>query len=138
MGIPDTNALLRRYLVSQSAITNEVSTRVYSGRLPKDFNDDTVAKTIMFLRSGGMSAIDGPEVSPSYQFRCIGANEGAAQSVYRIFFDVMKAINHATVTSYGTIIHAIETSPARDMIDPDVETFHYVMSFWSITMRAAS
>ena len=102
MAIADTNAIIRAYLATQTALTALVSTRIYSPRLP----ENATLPAIGFFTRGGSSTPYIPGiVTPSVQFDCWADNPIEARQVYRALYNALQGIqnvNAGTVVVVGT------------------------------------
>lgn len=96
----DAPAVIRDYLTSQSALTALTSTRIWAERAtPMTGYAPIQGGAIAFRIRGGVPIYRGSLVSSSVQFKCYGANEAGANTVYRALFDVLHNTNGGAIKS---------------------------------------
>ncbi len=119
----DASVAVQKYLASVTALTELVSTRIYSVTLPETFK--TAAKAVLFFQvpggqtgrlAGGVRVWD--EVT--YQAHCIGTTEAEARAVWLALRDAILAISWTMVSGY-TLIRGIEDPVATDGADPETK-----------------
>jgi len=132
----DTNAIIRAYLVAQTALTDVVDQKIFIPRLP----ENTVLPAIGFFTRGGTSHPYIPGLlSPSVQFDCWADDPIEAREVYRALYDVLQGIQNQTVTVGGadySILSAIEEVQGQDLVDSDIQGYFRTLTFFSIMIRA--
>jgi hypothetical protein len=90
------------------------------------------------VRGGDSSEYIPPIVQPSIQFRCYDDDPIGARAVYTALYNALQGIQNVKVTVEGTdyyIFSSKEEVQGQDLIDPDVPTLYYVLTFFSIQMR---
>jgi len=136
MAIADVNAIIRAYLVDQTALTDVVGYRIECPRL----SENTTLPAIGFFGRGGESTPYIPEiVTPSIQFDCWADNIIDARNVYRKLYDALQGIQNVDVVVSGTtyqIMSAIEEVQGQDLQDVDIPNYYRVLTFFSIMIRA--
>ena len=131
MSLPDTNTILRTYLLTQTDLTDLVSTRIYCPRAP----ENAELPNITFFTRGGRSTPYIPDLpSPSVQFDCWAEGLIEARQIYRALYDAFQGIQNVTVGSY-TILSAIEEVQGQDLVDTDIPGRFRVLSFWEIMIK---
>jgi len=132
----DTNAIIHAFLVTQTALTAVVSTRIHNPRLP----EGTTLPALGFFTRGGESTPYIPGLlTPSVQFDCWGASPQSAREVYRALYDVLQGIQNIKVTISGSdyyIKSAIEEVQGQDLQDQDIPKYYRVLTFFSIMIQA--
>lgn len=105
MSIGDIDAIIRAYLVTQTALTALVggaTPRIYSPRLP----EKATLPAIGFFARGGTSTPYIPGVvTPSVQFDCWASSSIEARRIYRALYDALQGIqnvNAGIVVVIGT------------------------------------
>ncbi len=85
----DVPLAIRTYLVAQPSLTALTGQRIWAERLmpPAGFVPAQGGAIAYRLRGGNVTYET--LLNPSVQFKCYGANEAVAQSVYRALFDVL-------------------------------------------------
>ena len=135
MALPDTNAVIRAYLVAQTTLTDVVGQRVYCPRLP----ENAALPAVSFFTRGGTSTPYIPGwVAPSVQFDCWADDPVEARSVYRALYDVLQGIQNIKVTIDGTdyyILSAIEEVQGQDLVDVEIPNYFRTLTFFSILIR---
>ncbi len=143
MANEDTNAIIRAFLVAQTALTAVVDERIMAPRLA----EDTTYPAVGFFTRGGVSTPYIPGlVTPSVQFDCWakdidGGLSGprGARLVYNILYDVLQGIQRQVVTVDGAdyiIWSAIEEVQGQDLVDEGIITYYRVMTFFSFIIKA--
>lgn len=136
MSMPPINSIVRRFLVSYSAITDLVSDRVSWPRLIKEYKIGD-GPAISFDCTGGHPSPEHAEVSPRIQFKCWAATSEAARELYAALVDTLKAaaanrVDDGAGGTLGYITTAIEDNMGQDIIDPDTHNWPYVLTFWRV------
>ena len=131
MSLPDTNTILRTYLLTQTDLTDLVSTRIYCPRAP----ENAELPNITFFTRGGRSTPYIPDLlSPSVQIDCWADDSIEAREVYRALYDALQGIQNVAVGS-NTILSVIEEVQGQDLIDTDIPGRFRVLSFWEIIIK---
>lgn len=129
--IPDTNAIIRAYLVTCTTLTALVGTRIYCPRLP----ENTTLPAISFFTRGGVNNPYIPDmVNPSIQFDCWAEDLITARNVYNKLYDNLQGIqNQAVVVGSDTyyIKSAVEEVAGQDLID-EIPGYFRVLTFFKI------
>ena len=131
MSLPDTNTILREYLLTQTDLTDLVVQRIYCPRAPENAD----LPNITFFTRGGRSTPYIPDLpSPSIQFDCWADDSIKAREIYRALYDALQGIQNVTVDS-NTIMSAIEEVHGQDLVDTDIPGRFRVLSFWEIIIK---
>ena len=131
MSLPDTNTILRTYLLTQTDLADLVSTRIYCPRAP----ENAELPNITFFTRGGRSTPYIPDLlSPSVQIDCWADDSIEAREVYRALYDALQGIQNVAVGS-NTILSVIEEVQGQDLIDTDIPGRFRVLSFWEIIIK---
>lgn len=127
----DTNAVIKSYLATDTALTALVGTRIYCPRLP----ENATLPAIGFFTRGGTSTpyIPGMPV-PSVQFDCWADDPIEAREVYRALYDALQGIQNVSVGS-NYILSAIEEVQGQDLVDTDIQGYYRVLTFFEIMVR---
>jgi hypothetical protein len=138
MAIGDTNAIIRAYLVTQTALTNLIggaSPRIYCPKLPQGIT----LPAISFLTGGGQNKPEVPYVvSPSVQFSCWDDDPIGARQVYRALYDAWNLLLNQSVTVGAAtykIFYTQEEMQGIDMQDPDILNYYRVLCWFRITIK---
>ena len=135
MSLPDTNYILREFLLDQTAITDLVSTRIYCPRAP----ENAELPNITFFTRGGRSTPYIPDyATPSVQIDCWADDSIEAREIYRALYDSLQGIQDESITVDGTdylIASAIEEVVGQDLVDTDIPGRFRVLSFWEIIVK---
>ncbi len=136
MAIANTNSIIRAYLVTVTALTDVVSTRIYYPRLP----ENATLPAIGFLTRGGTSTPYIPGIpEPSVQFDCWADNPITARQVYGLLYDALQGIQNQDVVFDGTTykIHsAIEEVQGQDLVDETIPNYFRTLCFFRIMIQA--
>jgi hypothetical protein len=131
MNLPDTNTILRTYLLTQDDLTALVGQRIYCPRAP----ENATLPNITFFTRGGRSTPYIPDLpSPSVQIDCWADDPIEARELYRTLYDALQGIQNVTVGS-NVILSAIEEVQGQDLVDTDIPGRFRVLSFWEIMIR---
>ncbi len=133
MAIPDTNQIIRKFLVTPATpLFTLVNTRIFTPRLPENASLPAVS----FFTRGGTSTPYIPDyISPSVQFDCWADNPITAHSVYRALYDLLQGIQQVPVVIGATTYYiksAIEEVHGQDLVDVDIQNYFRVLSFFQI------
>lgn len=117
----DVPAVIRSYLVAQTPLTTLTSTRIWAETdYPATGYNPAVGGAVIFRIRGGRA---GDMLNPSVQFRCYGASESVANSVYRALFDALHearadgyGISYAENEVLGQTLRELEAGPAGGWI----------------------
>lgn len=137
MAITDTNAIIRAYLVTQTALTAVATGGIFCPRLP----ENAVLPAISFFTRGGTSTPYIPGIiTPSVQFDCWAKGDPPvaprlAREVYRALYDALQGIQNIKVGSYY-IMSAIEEVQGQDLVDETIPNYFRTLTFFSIMIRA--
>ena len=116
MSLPDTNTILRTYLLTQTGVTDLVIERIYCPRAPENAD----LPNITFFTRGGRSTPYIPDLpSPSVQFDCWADDPVEARTIYRALYDALQGIQNVAVDG-NTILSAIEEVQGQDLVDTDI------------------
>lgn len=136
----DTDAIIKSFLATDTALAVLVGTRIYCPRLP----EGATLPAIGFFTRGGTSTPYIPEIpEPSVQFDCWAKDEEiagvevkgsiVARQVYRALYDALQGIQNVAVGS-NYILSAREEVQGQDLIDPDTG-WNRVLTFFEIMVR---
>ena len=134
MSLPDSNVIVRAYLVSHAdiiAFFAPDSPRIYSPRAPENA---AIPNITIFVR-GGTSTPYIPDIpSPSLQIDCWHNSSFDARKLYLIVYSALQGIQNVTVGS-NMILSAIEEVHGQDLVDTDIPGRFRVLSFWEIMIK---
>ena len=134
MSLPDTNTILRTYLLTQS-VSTLVTNRIYCPRAP----ENATVPNITFFTRGGRSTPYIPDLpSPSVQFDCWADDPVEARLIYRTLYDNLQGIQNVSVVVGAITYHiasAIEEVHGQDLVDTDIPGRFRVLSFWTIMVK---
>ena len=134
MSLPDTNSIIRSYLVADEGIIAFFAPdapRIYCPRLP----EGVALPAIGFFTRGGRSTPYIPDlVSPSVQFDCWADSPIVARQVYRTLYNALQGLQNQVVGS-NKILSAREEVQGQDLQDVDIPGYWRVLSFWEIIVR---
>jgi hypothetical protein len=129
--VPDVNAIVRTYLLTDAALVALVGSRIYSPRLP----DKAALPAIGHFVRGGLSTPYVKEIiSPSVQFDCWAEGPIEARQVYLALYDALQGIHNVTVGS-NVILSAREEVQGQDLQDVDISDRYRVLTFFEIMVR---
>jgi hypothetical protein len=136
MGLGDTNAILRAFLMAQTNLTDLVGERIYVGKLP----ERAAPPALTFVTSGGRNdtAIE-IFVEPSVQFNCWAHDPIAARRVYRVLYDTLFPVVNQPVTVDGKVYNVLwarEETHGVDLQDPDAPGYYCVLTYWAVKFKA--
>ena len=142
MAIEDTNKIIRAFLAGETTLTDIVSTRIVTPRLPENC---TLPALSFFTRGGESHPYIPGLVTPSVQFDCWATDAEIAgvfvrgsiyaRAVYRALYDNLQGIQNIDVGSYQ-IMSAIEEVQGQDLTDTEIPKYFRVLTFFSIMIRA--
>ncbi len=145
MSIADTNAIVRAYLITQTALTAVAIGGIFCPRLP----EDATLPAISFFTRGGTSTPYIPGiVTPSVQFDCWAKDaidpltglvvQGSiwARRVYRALYDALQGKQNIATGATQGIISAIEEVQGMDLVDVEIPNYFRVLTFFSVMIRA--
>jgi len=127
--------ILRAYLASITDLTDEVETRIYSPRLPKNHKLPAVS---FFVRGGTATPYIPSYVSPSFQFDCWADDPLVSRSIFNIIYDDLQGMENKIVDVGGTnytIVSAIEETRGQDLQSIDYPNYFRTLGFFSIIMK---
>lgn len=134
MSLPDTNTILRTYLLTQP-VAALVTNRIYCPRAP----ENALVPNISFFTRGGRSSPYIPDLpSPSVQIDCWADDSVEARQIYRTLYDNLQGIQNVAVVIGATTYHiasAIEEVHGQDLVDIDIPGRFRVLSFWEIMVK---
>ena len=121
--------------MGQTAITDIVEDRIYTGRLPQN----APLPALGFSTGGGRSSPYIPElVTPSVKFDCWAISPIAARALYKALYDALQGIQNESVVVDGDTFHilsAIEEVQGQDLQDVDIPTYWRVLAFFKIMIN---
>ncbi|MCB0106906.1 MAG: hypothetical protein KDE53_13385 [Caldilineaceae bacterium] len=121
----DHLATLRTYLAAQPALTTLVSSRIYAGRTypPKGYTPGQ--RAICFNSRGGQVAYHAQTLRDSIQFKCYGADEVDAMTVYRALVDVLHDASGVDIR------HAELEISGYPLQEPETD-WHFVLTYFTV------
>jgi hypothetical protein len=126
----DAPAILRTYLLSKTALTTLTGTRIWAERTnPPDGYKPSVGSAIAFRARGGNVDYASAVLRASWQFKCYGVDEAAANTLYRTLFNVL---NDAQGGGFFT---AQLENIGQTLREPDTN-WVYVLCFYETFMLA--
>lgn len=139
MSRPDSNAVIRAYLVAASTETNPlialIVDRVFCPRLPKG----TTLPAVSFFTRGGKNTPYVPDIAnPSVQFDCWGPDPITARNVYRKLYDALQGIQNVTVVVGGdtySICSAEEEVEGQDLVDEAIPNYFRTLTFFKFMIK---
>ena len=139
MSLPDTNTIIRTYLLTKAAITALVGQRIYCPRAPENA---TLPNITFFTRGGTSLPIKDGIASPSVQFQCWDDNAIGAREVYRALFDSLQGTGGyydsytPVVVGANTynILSAREETQGQDLQD-EIPGYYDVLTFFEIKIK---
>ena len=130
MSLPDTNAVVRAYLVADAGIIDFFAPdapRIYCPRLP----EGATLPAIGFFTRGGSASPYIPDIpTPSVQFDCWADSSIVARKLYRKLYDALQGIQMVAVGT-NMIKSAREEVQGVDMVD-EIPNYFRVLSFFEI------
>lgn len=122
----DAPAVIRSYLVTQTALTTLTGQRIWpersrpiAGYKPAD------GGAIAFKIRGGQLLYSGQAASPSVQFKCYAADELGANAVYRALFDALNNKHGSGIKS------AYAETLGQTLTEPETE-WPFVLAFYTV------
>ena len=130
MSLPDTNGIIRQYLVADAGIIAFFAPnapRIYCPRLP----EGAILPAIGFFTRGGSASPYIPDIpTPSVQFDCWADSSIVARELYRKLYDALQGIQMVAVGT-NMIKSAREEVQGVDMVD-EIPNYFRVLSFFEI------
>ena len=115
----DVLAAVRAYFVSLTAITNQVSTRVYVAGIPRTEQPNMPRKVIGLYSSGGPGMDrDVPEGRVTVQCRCYGASSVQAWEVATAVLGAVHRAHHQTPLAGKQLLTIMNESHPADFVEP--------------------
>jgi len=131
MSLPDTNAVVRAYLVADAGIIDFFAPdapRIYCPRLP----EGATLPAIGFFTRGGSASPYIPDIpTPSVQFDCWADSSIVARELYRKLYDALQGIQMVAVGA-NMIKSAREEVQGQDIQDQDIPNYFRVLTFFEI------
>lgn len=123
----DSRSIVRTYLLTVTALTSLVSTRIYGTSVAPE---GVALPLVTMQRLGGPGShwVIGGYIEPSISFKCWSNTPAGAEALYEALFDALNVIRSTTVGS-NVIKYAVENAAAQDFADLDSERF-YVQTSW--------
>jgi hypothetical protein len=126
----DAPDVLRDYLLSKPTLTALIGTRLWAERIyPPTGYTPSQGGAIAFRSRGGAPDYSSALLGQSWQFKCYGANELAANAVYRALFDVLH-------DAKGGSIHSAHLDIAGQTLEEPTTGWPYVLCFYETIMLA--
>lgn len=133
MTIADTNAIIRAYLITQTALTAVVTGGIFCPRLPENA---TLPAISFFERSGEANPHIPGIIISSVQFDCWADNPIDAREVYGVLYDALQGKQNIATGSTQGIMSAIEEVQGQDLVDNEIQNYFRVLTFFRIMVRA--
>lgn len=130
----DVPKVIYEYLQANSALTAQISTRLYFGQFPNTGGTSfaNAQKSILFNIIGGQNREHYEVFIPLVQFRCYGGTGDWAGNksyeVYRLLHDAFQLGAVMTTTTTGVFMGAVEVGNGTTMIEPETE--------WPVTLAS--
>lgn len=144
MSLPDTNAIIRAYLVTRPvlvALIGGASPRIYCPRLP----EGATLPAISFFTRGGRSNPAIPDLAVvSVQFDCWAEDSATekgsivARNVYRKLYDELQGLQDTSIVIGATTYHfksAIEEVSGQDLVDDTIPNYFRTLTFFEFILR---
>ena len=129
MAMIDINAVLRAYLVTLSALTDEVGDQVYAVGLPEGYE---TSKAVVFSVQSGTPQHVTPTQTLNIEFRCYGATDIEARSAYGALYDALHGKENVLMGS-TRLWWAYEIFAGRDFKD-DQTNFPFVLCEYQLRL----
>ena len=130
MSLPDSNSIVRAYLVADAGIIGFFAPdvpRIYCPRLP----EGAILPAIGFFTRGGSASPYMPDIpTPSVQFDCWADSSIVARELYRKLYDALQGIQMVAVGA-NMIKSAREEVQGVDMVD-EIPNYFRVLTFFEI------
>lgn len=128
----DAPSILRTYLVAQPTLTALVGNRIWAELVyPPTGYRPSQGSAIVFRARGGDVDYSSALLRHSWQFKCYGQSEQAANAAYRALYDVLHdAQGSGILSAQLEIVGQTLTDPASAAPWP------YVLCFYETTMLA--
>ena len=139
MSLPDTNTIIRAYLITRpllTALIGGASPRIYCPRLPAG----ATLPAVSFLSRGGKNSPYIPDLAqPSVQFDCWAEDSATekgyvvARNVYRKLYDELQGLQDASIAVGGVtykIKSAIEEVSGQDLVDDTIPNRFRTLTFF--------
>ena len=132
MTMIDVNAVLRAYLITLSALTDETGDQVYAVGLPEGFAETEATKAVAFDIISGAPQFVTPTQDLNIEFRCYGATDIEARAVYGALHDALHGKENVLM---GTtrLWWAYEIFAGRDYKD-DETNYPFVLCEYQLRM----
>ena len=150
MSLPDTNVILRAYLLTDADLIALVGDRIYWPAAPKGTSPAPLPNVTFFTR-GGRSTPYIPDIpEQSKQIDCWASTPTMARHVYNKLYDALQGIQNVAivipadiledgivVVTAGTyyILSAREEVQGQDLVDIDIPGRYRVLTFFEIIVR---
>jgi hypothetical protein len=125
----DPLSTIRTHLLAQTALTALVVDRIYAGVVypPAEYVAGDYAITLN--SRGGQVGYDRLLLSESYTFKCYGATELAAMTLYRTLVDVLDD------SSAGAIRYASLEISGYPLREPEPVNWPFVLCYFRVTLN---
>jgi len=135
MSLPDTNKIIRDYLITSSTKVDPlialVGARIYCPRIP----ENGILPAVTYFTRGGSATPYIPDMpNPSVQFDCWADDPIDAREIYRALYDALQGIQNIAVGS-NYILSAIEEGQGQDLVDEFIPNYFRTLCFFSIMLR---
>ena len=126
----DAPAILRGFLLSKTALTALTGTRIWAERFnPPDGYVPSEGSAIAFRARGGNVDYSRALLHNSWQFKCYGLDEGAANALYRTLFNVLDG-------AQGGGLHSALLEITGQTLREPTTNWPYVLCFFETWMLA--
>ena len=129
----DVELAVRTWLLTESAVTDQVSTRIYcSPGIARSEVPNMPRKALTIYENAGPGTERKlPEAVANVQIRCYGATSLEARAVYNALHGVMQRASHERPATGQLLSTVHELSGARFVVEPPNEWPCY-LSVWRI------
>jgi len=102
----NTPALLREFLLNDSALATAVSNRIWAGKLPDDEFSNMPRAAVLIIPSSAIAEISVPVYTERNDVYCYGSTPYDAWQIYRKLFNALHRVGLQTVDSTRRIMQA--------------------------------
>ena len=127
----DVNAKVLALLEADAPLVAITGSRIYAGRdVPREGYNPADGSAITYRVRGGFGFDEEDALTtPSFQFKCYGADEVNAQTCYRALVDALHNGHSADV------LRGVLESPGQLLEEPGTE-WPFVLAFFTVHIRA--
>jgi hypothetical protein len=128
----DVHLKILAYLESVSAVTDLATGGIYAARdVPPETYLLSDGSALVFRVRGGDEDYGGAILTPSVQFKCYGATEADADSLYRAVNDAL----HGVGLFNGDILQGEREAQGQPLEEPDTR-WPYVLAYYTLMIRS--